>query len=101
MHSLNSFRKASLGAVIVLCAFVFMMCSTVPLTGRKQLSLIPASQILGMSYSEYGTFLKEHKLSSDAQATAMVKRIGSRVQGAVERYFKEKQIEGSLAGYQW
>jgi predicted Zn-dependent protease len=101
MHSLNSFRKASLGAVIVLCAFVFMMCSTVPLTGRKQLSLIPASQMLGMSYSEYGTFLKENKLSSDAQATAMVKRIGSRVQGAVERYFKEKGIEGSLAGYQW
>jgi predicted Zn-dependent protease len=82
-------------------AFIFTMCSTVPITGRKQLSLIPASQILGMSYSEYGNFLKSNKLSTDVQATAMVKRIGTRVQGAVERYFKEKGIEESLQGYQW
>jgi predicted Zn-dependent protease len=31
----------------------------------------------------------------------MVKRIGGRIQGAVERYFKGKGIESSLSGYQW
>lgn len=85
----------------LLLSFVFVACSTVPITGRKQLSLIPSSQMLGMSYSEYGNFLKSSKLSTDAQATAMVKRIGSRVQGAVERYFAEKQLSGELEGYQW
>jgi predicted Zn-dependent protease len=80
---------------------IIAACSTVPLTGRKQLNIIPASQMLSMSYQEYGTFLKSNKLSTDAQGTAMVKRIGGRIQGAVERYFKEKGIAGSLAGYQW
>ena len=51
-----------------------------------------------MSYSEYGNFLKSNKLSTDAQAMAMVKRIGTRVQGAVERYFKEKGIEVASIG---
>jgi predicted Zn-dependent protease len=82
-------------------SILFAACSTVPLTGRKQLNLIPASQMLSMSYQEYGTFLKSNKVSTDAQGTAMVKRIGGRVEGAVERYFKEKGLEGSLAGYQW
>jgi predicted Zn-dependent protease len=86
---------------ILVTSILFAACSTVPLTGRKQLSLIPASQMLSMSYQEYGNFLNSNKLSPDTQATAMVKRIGGRIQGAVERYFREKHIEGSLAGYQW
>ncbi|MEK7249666.1 MAG: M48 family metallopeptidase [Bacteroidota bacterium] len=98
---LKQLRNISFAAPLVMLAFTFTMCSPVPITGRKRLSLIPASQILGMSYSEYGNFLKSNKLSTDVQATAMVKRIGTRVQGAVERYFKEKGIEESLQGYQW
>lgn len=86
---------------ILAASTLFGACSTVPLTGRTQLNLIPASQMLSMSYQEYGTFLKSNKLSTDTQATAMVKRIGGRIQGAVERYFREKGIQGSLAGYQW
>ncbi len=106
MHPLRGRRPPKhlhrvLVAMVTVLSIIFITCSTVPITGRKQLSLIPASQILGMSYSEYGNFLKSNKLSTDAQATAMVKRIGTRVQGAVERYFKEKGIEESLQGYQW
>lgn len=101
MNPLRGFRRLSWIAPFVLLAFIFVMCSTVPLTGRKQLSLIPASQMLSMSYSEYDNFKKSNKLSTDAQATAMVKRIGGRVQNAVETYFKEKGIQESLAGYAW
>lgn len=98
---LGLLRKLSFIALPTLMALLFVMCSTVPLTGRKQLSLIPSSQMLGMSYSEYGNFLKSNKLSTDAQATAMVKRIGGRVQNAVETYFREKGISESLKGYAW
>lgn len=97
----NSRTQMYVVSGILATSILLAACSTVPLTGRKQLSLIPASQMLSMSYQEYGTFLKSNRVSTDAQATAMVKRIGGRVEGAVERYFKEKGIEGSLAGYQW
>ncbi|HWP23869.1 MAG TPA: hypothetical protein VNM15_06750 [Candidatus Binatia bacterium] len=47
---------APLGA-IAFAAFLFA-CSTVPLTGRQRLSLVPASQMLSMSDQQYGEFLK-------------------------------------------
>jgi predicted Zn-dependent protease len=101
MHPLKHFsRKASLVMLAVL-SLTLITCSTVPITGRKQLSLIPSSQILGMSYSEYDGFLKSNKLSTDQQATAMIKRVGARIQGAVERYFKEKGLEDELKDYRW
>lgn len=98
---LNKFSGAARLVMLAALSFVFITCSTVPITGRKQLSLIPSSQILGMSYSEYDNFLKSNKLSTDQQATAMIKRVGGRIQGAVERYFKEKGLEEELKNYRW
>ena len=76
-------------------------CSTVPITGRSQLNLIPASTMLSMSAQEYGTFIKESKPSSNQDQTQMVKRVGLRIQGAVERYFAERGLSGKLADYRW
>jgi predicted Zn-dependent protease len=87
--------------VVLLCSVLVMSCATVPLTGRKQLSLVPASQMLSMSESEYGTFLKQNKLSTDQQATALVRKVGVRIQNAVESYFSQKGISDQLSGYKW
>lgn len=87
--------------LVALAALLLVTCSTVPITGRKQLSLIPSSQMMGMSYSQYGEFLKSNKLSEDKEATAMIKRVGSRIQGAVEKYFAEKGLSKELEGYAW
>lgn len=76
-------------------------CSTVPITGRSQLNLIPGSSMLSMSLQQYDQFLKEHKVSSNKEQTAMVKRVGERVKNAVERYFASSGLQGLLADYQW
>ena len=86
---------------LVLATFVFMSCSTVPITGRKQLNLIPESQMLSMSFQEYSTFVKSNKLSSDPAQTQMVKRVGGRVQKAVEQFMAQKGMSDRLNGYQW
>jgi predicted Zn-dependent protease len=83
------------------CLFVAAGCSTVPVTGRRQLDLVPNSQMLTMSFSEYSTFLKEHKLSGDAANTAMVKRVGQRIQQAVESYMAQNNLSSELNGFQW
>ncbi|MSR75799.1 MAG: M48 family peptidase [Planctomycetes bacterium] len=104
MNTSEFLRKTVCVVALVSTAMVpcvFMACSTVPLTGRSQLSLISSAQMLSMSEAAYGDFLKSSKPSADAQASTMVKRVGSRIQGAVERHFKENQLEESLAGYQW
>jgi predicted Zn-dependent protease len=85
------------------CLFLAMSCATVPLTGRRQLSLVPDSQMLSMSYQAYNQFKQENSgaLSPDAQATAMVKNVGSRIQRAVEAYMAENDMADQLEGFQW
>ena len=76
-------------------------CATVPITGRRQLSIVPASQMLSMSYQEYGEFLKSNKLSTDRAQIALVKRVGGNIQGAVEKYFAQNNMSDHLKDYQW
>lgn len=80
---------------------LFAACSTVPITGRSQLSLIPGSSMNSMSLQQYDSFLKEHKLSSDKTQVDQVKRVGARIQGAVERYFSAQGMGSRLADYKW
>jgi predicted Zn-dependent protease len=81
--------------------FLFLSCSTVPITGRKQLNLIPAGEMLSMSYQQYGDFLKTNKLSTNQEQTQMVKRVGGKIQNAVERYFAGKGLTDQLKDYKW
>lgn len=80
---------------------VLAACSTVPLTGRRQLDLVPSSTMLPMSFQQYDQFLKENRLSNNAAQTEMVKRVGRRIQGAVEKYMAENNFRHQLDGYQW
>jgi predicted Zn-dependent protease len=86
---------------IILLAFTVYYCSTVPITGRSQLSLIPDSEMNTMSFSQYSEFIKTNKLSSNKTDVDMVKRVGVKIQKAVETYFAQKNLSKELAGYQW
>jgi predicted Zn-dependent protease len=90
---------------IVLTLFTALVtlwaCSTVPITGRNQLSLVPESEMQSMSYQQYDQFLKENKLSTDQEKTAMVKRVGHRIQNAVETYMNTHKMADQLDGYKW
>jgi predicted Zn-dependent protease len=76
-------------------------CATVPLTGRQQLNLVPAQQLLSMSFQSYDDFLKNNKLSADAEKSLLVRRTGKAVQQAVERYMRMIGREAELDGYKW
>ncbi len=40
-------------AVLFVLSIVLSACSSVPVTGRKQLNIIPSSQMMSMSYQQY------------------------------------------------
>jgi len=81
--------------------FLLMECSTVPITGRKQLNIIPQSEMLSMSYAQYDEFLKSNKLSTDQNKTQLVKTIGGKIQLAVETFFTQNNISGYLQDFRW
>ena len=87
--------------LLCLAVLVLAACTTVPVTGRKQLALLPSSELLSLSNSQYDAFLKENKLSSDASKTAMVKRVGNNIRRAVELYMAQNNLSSRLAGFDW
>lgn len=76
-------------------------CSTVPLIGRKQVSLLPESNMVEMSLTSYSQFLKENKLSANKEQTDVVKRVGARMSVAVEKYLKENGFQDRVADFKW
>jgi predicted Zn-dependent protease len=89
------------GAFALLMTGVILLasCSSVALTGRKQLNLVPDGEMLAMSNQQYSQFMKDNKLSANAEQTARVKRVGARIQGAVESYAQKEKID--LEDYAW
>ncbi|MCF8119950.1 MAG: M48 family metallopeptidase [Deltaproteobacteria bacterium] len=87
--------------VWVVVAALFCACSTVPVTGRRQLDLIPASTMLSMSFQQYDEFLKKHELSTNQEQTQVVKRVGHRIQKAVEQYMAEQNLSDRLKDFRW
>ena len=81
--------------------WVIAGCSTVPVTGRRQLSLISASQMQQMSYSSYKEFLDTSKVVRSGSSAEMVKRVGTKIQKAVESYMAQNNMSAQLEGFQW
>jgi predicted Zn-dependent protease len=86
---------------VIFILLITIACSKVPLTGRRQLSLIPESEMISLSLTQYGQFLKENKVSTDQAKTAMVRRVGERIAKAVESYMAQAGLSENLKGYQW
>lgn len=91
-------KKAILFVVIVGVGYA---CSTVAVTGRRQLSLVPNSEIIAASATEYQKVLAQSKLSDDQEKVAMIKRVGTRIQKAVEQYMASKNLSSELQGFNW
>ena len=96
-------RKTERSAVVALVGLLIVLagCSEVGITGRKQLSFVPASLVTSMSLQQYDQFISQSKLSTDAQATAMVKRVGEKIVQAVDEYSKTHSEKDPFAGYKW
>jgi len=95
-------KKLQIGVLGLLIAMLlFQFCSLVPLTGRRQLSLVSDADMLSTSFVQYDQFLKENKLSANTAQTNMVKGIGRRIQNAVATYFAQNNLSQDLNGFAW
>jgi predicted Zn-dependent protease len=85
-----------------LVIFIFLYsCATVPLTGRKQLSLVNESEVISLSLSQYDQFIKSNKISGNKSETERIKRVGNRIAVSVEEFFSNNGQTAYLEGYKW
>lgn len=85
----------------LLAGVLLSACTTVPLTNRTQIAIIPASEMLSLSTQSYGEVLSQSKLSSNAQYQQSVSRVGQRISQAVESYLTDIGRNNLLDGYDW
>ncbi|WP_369048639.1 M48 family metallopeptidase [Tenacibaculum sp. UWU-22] len=87
--------------VLTLISFLFIECSTVPITGRKRLNFVSDAQILPLSFAQYKGFLEQNKISTDAAMTYEVKSVGKRISAAVDRFMRANGMTKEADAYRW
>jgi predicted Zn-dependent protease len=75
-------RRLTATALLLL---VIAACETVPLTGRKQLMILPEGEELKMGLDAYQEILTKSKVSRDPALNEMVTRVGRRIAEATGR----------------
>lgn len=84
-----------------LAFWLLYACATVPVTGRQQLDLVSSDEMITMSATQYQQVLQQSKLSGNKEQTAMIQRVGARIQKSVEQYMSNAGISSQLAGFHW
>lgn len=85
----------------ILLPLLVTACTTVPITGRSQLNLVPSSTMMSLSSEQYGNFLRNNRAILAGPDAERVQRIGSRIRTAVETYFRQRGLSARLNGYSW
>ena len=87
---------------LIFLLFVIYSCTTVPITGRKQVHLLPESMLSSMGLTNYQAFLKTNPaVASNDPNTKLVNTVGLKISAAVERYLKSNNYADRIAGYKW
>lgn len=76
-------------------------CSTVPITGRKQLSFIPQGELMTLSDQGYKDVLSKSTLSNDAAWKQKVTDVGQKIATSAEIFMRENGMEKDLKNYKW
>jgi predicted Zn-dependent protease len=88
---------------LFLAAATIVACSTNPITGRTQASLVSEQELQAMAQTQYRQFLSQNKVvnASQDRDAEMVRRIGNRIASGIRQYFASKGQEALLDGYKW
>jgi predicted Zn-dependent protease len=85
----------------IILTFFLCGCASVPVTDRKQLSLVPNDQLIEMSSQQYQQVLAENDLADNEEWESWVKNSGQKIKSAVEQYFQDRGSADHLSGYDW
>ncbi|MEQ8908919.1 MAG: M48 family metallopeptidase [Vicingaceae bacterium] len=90
------------GIFIFATAFFLWQCATVPITGRKQMKLLPSSQLQSMSLTQYDQFKQENKVLPDSDPRVkMVKKVGAKISVAVNQFLQDNNMKDRLKEFNW
>ena len=87
--------------MIAAAAVLLWSCSSVPITGRKQLNLVSDSEVLASSLASYKEYMASAKVSSNTTQNATVTRVGKAIAAATESYLNNNGMASEVQNFAW
>jgi predicted Zn-dependent protease len=83
------------------CTIILPSCSTVPITKRRQLTIIPEYKINNQAAAAYEQFRTKAKLINEGSKLKEIIDIGKRIEVAVSAFFINKGEEDPTKNFGW
>ena len=83
------------------CSLLLPSCSTVPITDRKQLSIIPESRINRQAAAAYENFRSKSKLITSGTQLKQIRSIGKKMEVAVSTFFVSQGKVDPTKNFSW
>ena len=100
MYNIN--RRKFLGLFGCGCCSMFLpSCSTVPITERKQLSIIPEARINRQAAVAYENFRNKAKIIKSGKDLKDILEIGNKMEKAVSAFFLNKEQDDPTKNFEW
>ncbi len=88
--------------ILVSTLIVFISCAKVPITGRKQIKMLPESTLIEMGLTSYRDFIsKNPPVPANDRNTIMVKNAGNKITQAVSQFLKSSGQTKRIEGFKW
>ena len=83
------------------CSLILPGCSTVPITERKQLSIISESRINSQAAAAYENFRSKSKLITSGSQLKEIRTIGKKMELAVSSFFEKEGKDDPTKNFGW
>ena len=83
------------------CSILLPSCTSVPITDRKQLSIIPESSINRQAAAAYENFRAKAKLINKGPQLNEIREIGKKIENSVSAFFLKKGQKDPTENFGW
>ena len=83
------------------CSLILPSCSTVPITERKQLSIIPETRINRQAAAAYEKFRSKSKLITSGSQLNEIREIGKKMEYSVSSFFEAQGKNDPTKNFGW
>lgn len=90
---MKHYRDSMVGVLILLFLSILVGCTTAPVTGRRELSLVGKEQEMQLGLTEFDKLKHDQPINKDPALNAQVQRVGQRIAAACGKDLAEAQWE--------
>ena len=83
------------------CSLLLPSCATVPITERKQLSIIPEGKINSQAAAAYENFRAKSKIITSGSQLREIKDIGRKIENSVSSFFLNQGKNDPTKNFEW